>query len=136
MFEALLTYDPTSVSAAHREQMARILRARSEFLRASADIAELRARAWSGDQTVNALIELKAADLTKLREDYVHGHAVPFLKEAVDLDKLESLVPMVMIGVLQSLKAPLPIMLEALGLDFDYFKLAAEQLKEFISGEE
>lgn len=133
MLDELLSYDPDALSVKKREQMAKILLARAEFLRAAADVAELRSRAWTGDKGATELAELKGADLTKLRQDYVE-HALVVLQDGVNVEHLQSLLPMVMMAALQSFKTPLPVLLEAVGLDIDYFKLASRGIKEFIEG--
>ena len=134
MFQELFTYNPADIQPAHREQMAAILKARGEFMRASAEVSDLRARAWAGETGMDDLIELKAADLAKIRQDYA-PLMIGLLKESVDVEGLLSLVPMLVAGVLQNFRVPLPVLLEALGVDFDNLKLLAEQLKDFINEE-
>ncbi|HEY6019066.1 MAG TPA: hypothetical protein VIY48_03975 [Candidatus Paceibacterota bacterium] len=129
MFADLLSYDPSTVDPKYRDQVASVLRARGEFLRASAEVAELRARAWAGEDGLTGIIELKGADLTALRQDHMEK-ALTFLQDVVNLDQLKSLVPMLMMAVLQNLNVPLPVIGEAIGLDFDAFTLLASQLKE------
>lgn len=134
MLKELFTYNPDDIHPTHREQMAAILKTRGEFMRASAEVSDLRARAWAGETGLNDLIELKAADLAKLRQDHA-PRLIGLLKDSVDVDGLMSLVPMLAAGILQNFRVPLPVLLEALGVDFDNFKLLAEQLKDFINEE-
>lgn len=132
MFDELLSYDPAAVEPQYQERMASILRARGEILRASAEVSDLRARAWAGEQGIAVLIELKAANLAALRQDYT-GQLKPFFQDVVDVQHFKELVPMLVLVVLQGLKVPLPVLFEAVGVDFDTFKTLAEQLKEVIS---
>lgn len=132
MLEMLLSYDPNSLSEEHRAQMAKILSARGDILRASAEVNDLRARAWAGEEGLADLADLKAADLAKLREDY-RDELLPFLKEAVDLEQLQGLIPMVALAAIRSFRIPPPVVMEALGLDVDNMKMLTEQIKKLIS---
>lgn len=132
MFDELFSYDPSAIDPEYRERMALILQARSEMLAATSEVAALRARVWAGEIGLGGLIELKAAELAKLRSNF-NGQIVPFLKEVVDLEHFKSLVPMLAMVVMQGLKVPLPVLAESVGVDFDHFKLLAEQLKDVIS---
>lgn len=131
MLTELFSYDPNTISPENRVQMAGILQARGEYLRASAEISDLRARAWSGEEGLGDISDLKAVYLTELRKNYTKQVGV-FLKSAVDLEGLKELVPTVLAGVLQNFKTPLPVVMEAVGMDLDNFKIAAEQLKRLM----
>lgn len=132
MFDELFSYDPNSVSQEIRSQMIRILKARGEHQRYSAEVSELRARAWAGEDGLTGITELKAADLAALRADYI-ALVLPFLKASVDVEKLMDLLPALGMAILQTLNVPLPVIMEAAGGDFDNFKMLAEQLKELIN---
>lgn len=129
MFAELFSYDPANLPAEVREQMAAILTTRGVLQRASADVSDLRARAWAGEEGLTEVIELKAADLAKLREDF-SAHFVPFIKDSVDLDGLMEMLPMFALGVLSKFKVPPLLLLEAIGMDVDNLKLLADKLKE------
>lgn len=129
LLKELLTYDPSSLNAEQREQMAGILKARGEILRASAEVSDLRARAWAGEEGMADLIELKAADLAKLREDYMN-QVRPFISTAVNVEGLTGLLPMMAMAVLQNFNIPLPVVMEALGIDVDQIKLLVDKGKE------
>lgn len=131
MSAELLNYDPSTVEPEIRAQMAGVLRARNEILRASADVAELRARAWDGEAGATDLIDLKAADLAKIREDYIN-RLRPFLKEAVDTEGLKDMFPMLVVALLQNFKVPAPVVLEAIGVDVDQIKLFVNSIKDLI----
>lgn len=131
MFPQLFSYNPDDIDPAHRELMARILKARGEYLRVSAEVSDLRARTWAGEKGLDGVAELKAAYLAKLRTDYTE-QVRELLKESVDLEGLTDLIPAVIAGVLQNFKIPLPVLMEAIGVDLDNFKLLSEGLKELI----
>lgn len=132
MFAELFSYDPAEIDPKYREQMVAILRAKSELLRVTAEVNDLRARTWGGDDSVVGLMELKAADLAALRQDFI-ALVGPFLEQVVDVEGLKSLLPMIAMAAMQNLKVPFPVIFEACGVDFDQFKLLADQIKEFVS---
>lgn len=129
LFNHVLNYDPNDLDPAIREQMATIIKARAEFLTASAQVATMRARIWAGEDGLTSLAEIQANDLTKARMDYVE-HARALLKESVDLEGLKNLAPMIVAGVLQSVRVPFPVLFEALGVDIDQVKVVAHLLRE------
>jgi len=130
----LLTYNPADLSDDHRTQMAHILKARAELQQASAEVAILRARVFSGDPdpSLPDLIDLKSANLLKLRQD--SGHAtMAFVKNSVDVDGLLEVLPTIGFLILQKFEAPLPVVLEAMGVDIDAIKLLVSELKKLAS---
>lgn len=131
MFSELFEYDTASVPVEQRAQMAGILKARADILHAAADVSALRARVWRGDESLKDITDLKAADLTKLRQDY-GKQAVEFLKGAVNIQELKETAPMIALALLQTLNIPLPMVLEALGVDVDQIKLLVSQIKELV----
>lgn len=131
MLDELFSYDPSTIGPKYREQMAAILKAKGEILALSSEVTSLRARSWAGEEGLTDLIDLKAADLLKLRVD--HADLVgPFVKDATDLDALKTLLPMIAMGVMHTFKIPLPIIVEAIGFDVDQFKMLAEAIKELV----
>lgn len=128
MFGQLFTYNPADFDEETREKMASILKARAEYLHASAEVLELRCRAWAGEAGIEDLAELKASNLAKLRQDYAERMQNLFV-DAVNMEGLVALLPMVAGGVLQNFKIPLPVLLEAAGLDLDYLQIAVRGLK-------
>lgn len=131
MIDQLFSYDPSTIAPKYREQMAEIITARLTYLKASVEVNELRARSWGGEAGLTEIIELKSADLAKLRMDFVEK-LMPFLQEVVNLDALKGLLPMVALGVLNTFKVPLPVIGEAIGLDVDNIKMMGESIKELI----
>lgn len=135
MFAELLSYDPDTIDSATREQVANILKARSEILQASAEVGALRARVWAGEAGLEDVIDLKAADLAKLREDYINKMG-PFVQSAVDLEELKGMLPMFGMALLQTFKVPMPVVLEALGADVDQIMLLIRQIKSAIEDQD
>lgn len=131
LFSAMFSYDPATLPADKREQMAEILKARGEILRVQAEVVDLRAQSWAGVPGASDLAEIKAQDLAKARLAWVEK-AKPFVVASVDTDSLMELLPMIIGGVLQSFKVPLPVVLEALGADVDNLKVMVEALKELL----
>lgn len=132
MFDALLAYDPATVSPEIREKLAGILSNRAELLALQAEVTALRARAWSGEKGLDALIDLKAVGLVKLRKN--NGERLlSLLKESVDVDGLVDLLPTIGIALLQKLNVPLPVILEAAGADIDAIKEMVKAAQELIS---
>lgn len=131
MLSELFSYDPKDIDPEHRVLMAGILQARGEYLRASAEISDLRARAWSGEEGLGDIADLKAVYLTKLRADYTE-QVRALLVDAVDVGGLMELIPAVLAGVLQNFKVPLPVLMEAFGIDLDNFKMASDALKDLM----
>lgn len=131
IFSAMFSYDPNTLPAEQRVAMADILKTRSEVLRAQAEVADVRARAWAGEAGASDLADIKAQDLQNLRQGWLEKLA-PFLKDAVDTDSLMELVPVIVAGALQSFKIPFPIILESVGIDVDGVKMAAEGLKDLL----
>lgn len=129
LFEHVLTYDPKTIDPEIRESMGRIIQARADYLAASAQVAAMRAKIWAGDTNLSALADIQADDLTKARLDYAM-QVRNLVKEAIDLDSLMELVPMIIAGLLQSVKVPFPVLFEAVGVDLDQVKLAAEALRD------
>ena len=129
LFSDLFTYDPADIDPERRLQMVGILRARAEYLHAAADVSEYRIRSWSGEAGLGDIAELKAASLARLRQNYA-DRVRSFIKESVDIEGLTDLIPAVISGVLQNFKVPLPVLMEALGIDLDQFKMLAEQIRE------
>ena len=132
MFAELFTYDPATLDPAIREQMAGVLQARSELLVAQADVAALRARAWGGEAALDAIIDLKSAELAKLRQDSSNQMRA-LLKESVDLEGLLDVLPTLGVLLLQKFNIPLPVILEAAGVDIDGIKTLVEAAKELIN---
>lgn len=133
MFTELLSYDPETLDPEIREQVSNILQARSELLVVQAEVAGLRARVWAGEDGLDDAIDLKAADLLKLREDH-RDQFVKLLKVSVDVEGLVELLPALGVALLQKFNIPLPVVLEASGADIDALKLLVEKTKELISG--
>lgn len=131
MLSELFSYDPKDIDPEHRELMADILTVRGEYLRASAEVSDLRARSWAGEVGLDDLAELKAVDLVKLRTDYAE-RVRGLLVNVVDVGGLMELFPAVLAGVLQNFKVPLPVLMEAFGIDLDNFKLASDALKDLM----
>lgn len=131
MLTELLSYDPADIDPALREKMAGILKDRAELLRAQAEVSDLRSRAWAGEEGLSDIIELKAADLTKLREDYMSQVRV-LVKDSVDVEGLLGVLPMMGLAVLQKFKVPPTLLLEAMGVDFDHFKKLVDEVKEML----
>jgi hypothetical protein len=131
LFADMFSFSPTDVEPEYRERLAAIHRKRAEYLHAQAEIADLRARTWSGETGLEGITDLKGADIAKIRQEFVENFS-SLLKEAVNVEGLLSMLPMVAMGVLQNLKVPLPTLMEAAGADFDQLKLLVEQLKDFI----
>lgn len=127
----LLTYDPATIDPSVRYQVAGILQARAELLTRQAEVAALRARAWGGEDGLNDAIDLKAAELTKLRKSNSEKMRA-LLKDAVDLDGLLDMLPALGVAVLQKFNVPLPVVLEALGVDIDAIKEMVTATKELI----
>jgi len=125
----LFAYDPAVVDPEIRAKMADILKARGEILRASAEVSDLRARSWAGEEGLTDFIDLKAQDLAKLRDDYGQ-QMIPFVKDSVDVDGLMGMLPMFGIAVLQNFKVPPMLLLEA--LDIDNIKMVATKLKSLV----
>lgn len=132
MFTELFSYDPSAIEPEHRERMAGILRARREYLRAAAEVMDYRARTWSGEVGLGEIAEIKAADLAKLRQDF-SKQVMELLKASVDLEGLMESLPMLVLAVLRNFKVPLPIVMEAIGLDLDQFKFLTEELKKLVN---
>lgn len=132
MFEELLNYDPATISPEIREEVAAILKARSELLVAQAEVAGLRARQWASEDGLGDLIDLKAADLARLREDY-GNKGVALFKNAVNVEGLLEMLPMFAVALLQQFKIPLPVLMEAVGMDIDGIKLLVEMARDAIS---
>lgn len=132
MFTELFSYDPSAIEPEHRERMAGILKARCEYLRAAAEVMDYRARAWAGEMGLSEIAELKAADLAKLRQDF-SKQVMELLKTSVDLEGLMESLPMLVLAVLRNFKVPLPIVMEAIGLDLDQFKFLTEELKKLVN---
>lgn len=132
MLEELLGYDPSTIDDKTRAEVSNILQSRSVLLAAQAEVAGLRARAWAGEVGLNEIIDLKAADLAKLREDYSKS-LLALLKRSVDVDGLLEMLPMFGMALLQKLNVPLPVLLESLGADLDAIKALVEIVKEAIS---
>ena len=131
MLTELFSYDPSAIEPEHRDHMARILKARTEYMRAAAEVIDYRARAWAGEEGLEDVAGLKAADLTKVREDYFREMR-ELVKASVNVEGLMDMVPMLVVAVLQNFKIPLPVVLEAMGIDLDQLKLFVEQLKKLI----
>lgn len=129
LFEHVLRYEPTDLDPALRERMAVVTKARGEYLAAASEVAIMRSRVWSGEKDLTDLAEIQAANFAKLREDYAQSMR-GLVMEAVDLDSLAELVPMIVGGVLQSVKIPIPLLMEAIGLDIDQVKLLAKSLRD------
>src|SRR6187431_883374 len=108
MFAELFTYDPATLDPELREQMAGVLQARSELLTAQAEVAALRARAWGGEAALDAIIDLKSAELAKLRQDSSNQMRA-LLKESVDLEGLLDVLPTLGVLLLQKFNIPLPV---------------------------
>ena len=132
MFAELFTYDPATLDPELREQMAGVLQARSELLTAQAEVAALRARAWGGEAALDAIIDLKSAELAKLRQDSSNQMRA-LLKESVDLEGLLDVLPTLGVLLLQKFNIPLPVILEAAGVDIDGIKTLVEAAKELIN---
>lgn len=129
MLSGLLTYDVNDLDSVTRMKVADILKTRAEVLHATAEATQLRARVWAGEESLTDLAEAKAAELYQLRENYaklVH----PFAKSAIDVDSLVELIPMILDGVLQSVKVPIPLLMEIFGADIDNIKNIANGLKK------
>lgn len=126
--QMLLSYDPASMPEESRQQMANILKTRGEYLRSAAEIADLRARIWSGEQGLNDITELKGASLTNIRALYIE-QVITLLKDSVDLEGIMALMPMIIGGLLQSFKVPIPVMFEAIGSDVDQLKILVEGIQ-------
>lgn len=127
----LFAYDPADIEPEYREKMAGILKARAELFSLSSEVTGLRARAWAGEEGLTDLIDLKAADLAKLREDY-GKQMIALFKVSVDVEGLLGLLPMLGLAVLNKFKVPPLLLLEAAGMDVDNLKLIAQQLKELV----
>lgn len=131
MLTELFSYDPAEIDPERRKQMSIILSSRAAMVRAQADVGELRARTWAGEDGLNDIIDLKAADLDKLREDY-RRHVQEMLSTAVDVQGLLETLPMLALAVLQKFNVPPMLLLEALGVDFDALKVVTEGIKDMI----
>lgn len=132
MFAELFTYDPATLDPAIREQMAGVLQARSELLAAQAEVAALRARAWGGEAALDGIIDLKAAELARLRQDNSNRMRA-LLKGSVDVEELLDVLPTVGVLLLQKFNIPLPVILEAAGVDLDAIKALLEATKELFN---
>jgi hypothetical protein len=132
LLEELLSYDPSTIDVETRAEVSNILQSRSVLLAAQAEVAGLRARAWAGEAGLSEIIDLKAADLTKLREDNSKS-LIALLKKSVDTDGLLEMLPMLGVALLQKLNIPLPVVLEACGVDIDAIKALVEMAREAIS---
>jgi hypothetical protein len=132
LLEELLGYDPSTIDDKTRAEVSKILQSRSVLLTAQAEVAGLRARTWAGEVGLSEIIDLKAADLAKLREDY-SKNLLSLLKRSVDVDGLLEMLPMFGMALLQKLNVPLPVLLESLGADLDAIKALVEIVKEAIS---
>ncbi len=128
LFKHMFTYNPEDLDPEIRTSMSALLMARAEYLIAQAEVMNLRSRIWGGEKNLDSFAELKAAELAKVREDYSQRVQAIF-KDAVDVDGLAELIPMIAGGVLQNFTIPLPVLLEATGLDLDYLKIIVEKLK-------
>ncbi len=132
MFAELFTYDPATLDPEIREQMAGVLQARSELLAAQAEVAALRARAWGGEVALDGIIDLKAAELARLRQDNSNRMRA-LLKGSVDVEELLEVLPTVGVLLLQKFNIPLPVILEAAGVDLDAIKALLEATKELFN---
>jgi len=132
MFADLFTYDPAAIDPAIREQMAGLLQARSDLLAAQAEVAALRARAWGGETALDDIIDLKSAELAKLRQDH-NDRIRALFKESVDVKELLDVLPTVGVLLLQKLSIPLPVIMEASGMDMDAIKMLVKAAKDLIN---
>jgi hypothetical protein len=131
LLNELFSYDPKDIRPEIREQMAGLLRMRMDLLRATTEVLEYRARVWAGEAGLEDIAELKAADLARLRADHL-ALVIDLVKNSVNVEGLKGLFPVVLVGVLQNVNIPLPVILEAVGADLDNFKSVAESLKRLV----
>ncbi|HSE60727.1 MAG TPA: hypothetical protein VLA88_00355 [Candidatus Saccharimonadales bacterium] len=131
----LLTYDPDNLPQGVRDQVARILQERAEHEEAAAELHRLRARQMTGEKGLQDLIELKTRELTKERVEYMQA-AGAFVREHVDLAGLQGVASTALLLTLQSLRVPLPILLEIIGVDLDAVMRHAATIKTFLSGQQ
>lgn len=105
MLIELFSYDPSAIEPEHRDHMARILKARTEYMRAAAEVIDYRARAWAGEEGLEDVAGLKAADLTKVREDYFREMR-ELVKASVDVEGLMDMVAHACCGGAAELQDP------------------------------
>jgi len=127
----LLSYEPADLDPELRSKVASILHARSELLARQAQVAGLRAQVWSGVDGLTDIIDLKAAELAKLRKANSEK-ARDLLKDAVDLEGLLEILPAIGVSVLEKFNIPLPVVLEVIGVDIDAIKEAVSATQELI----
>lgn len=126
--EMLLNYDPNTVKPEYRARVAKMYAIRSQILRANADISDLRARAWEGDSSLNVEADRLEEELIRLRKTH-NLELRTFFESAVDVDGMKDMFPMFAMAFLQHLKVPLPVLLEALGINTRQLKGHVDQLK-------
>ena len=131
MLSDFLNSDMSSVDPQLRERVAYILKSRAELMRALTELTELRARMWAGETGLEGIIDLKTADLAKMREDFGKG-AIGLIQESIDVDGIVSLLPVFGLALLRNFKVPIPVILEIIGLDTNQVKQISKTLKEFV----
>lgn len=127
----LLDYDINTVKPEYRASVAKMYAVRAQILRMNAEISDLRARAWEGDSSLSVEADRLEKEAAKLRRAHTLELRT-FFQSAVDLDGMSELFPMFAMALLQHLKVPLPVLLEALGINARQLKGQVEQLRDML----
>lgn len=131
MFDMLST-SFASMDAADRAILARLLDKRNEYLAKTIKLNELKIAALTNPSAANeaAVNDFSTAVIAPLR-DAMQDDVRALLQKAVDVDGLQSMLPMILAGALQSVN--ITLLLTAIGIDPDMISKLVKEIKEYIS---
>lgn len=114
------------------DKLVELSSARAEYLQAAAQVQNMRAEQLKGSFRFDqAELDSYVEQVLAPRRTKVYRLQSEMLVDAVDVDQIKSLLPMVLAGLIS--KVDLELVLSIIGVDIDAAKEGMELIREFIN---